>query len=93
MGLVSSRETSIKKDRANEYEDNAKRLIVRTPRANANFFSLKDFELQRLVAYRATMRTFHDPKADCFLHRSWEKGYITENSSAMIRKDGHLVEL
>ena len=71
----------------------ASRLLIRTPRANANFFSLKDYERQRLVAYRIAMKAIHHESSDRFLERSRETGYVVEDNQVFIRKRGRLMPL
>lgn len=40
---------------------NAEYFIVRTPRSRASFFSLKDYEAQKQVAYARAMKAFVSP--------------------------------
>ena len=44
-------------------------LVVKSPRARASFFPLKDYDAQRLVAYRLAMQTICSQQADPFFAR------------------------
>ena len=45
----------------------SKVLYISTPRPNASFFSLKDFDQQCTVAYASAMKAMSSPSADDFL--------------------------
>lgn len=92
--IVHLVDSSSRYETANTYQDTPDRLFVRTPRANANFLSLRDFNAQKLVAYRACMKTLCCQSSDVFLCRSRERGYMVENNNVYIRgRKGRMVDL
>ena len=91
--LIHLVDSSSRYEASNIYQGSNSRLFIRTPRANANFFSLKDYEMQRMVAYRAAMLAMHDKNSDVFMDRSGEVGYVVDNNDVYIRKKGRLMQL
>ena len=91
--LVHLVDSSSRYEATKTYEGSSSRLFIRTTRANANFFSLKDYETQKLMAYRLAMKTIHDKTNDNFFGKSRETGYVVDNNQVYIRKRGRLMPL
>ena len=53
----------------NAIKEDSDLLVVKTPKAEANFLSLRDFETQKLIAYKMAMQKICSPESDIFFGR------------------------